>query len=81
MAGYRPLVRTLCATMISLAGVEQVNAGEVWSWHALDVTVLNTRMAEVTLHGRLRTGRSFGTVQQGRGGVITKFGCSPARHV
>jgi Protein of unknown function (DUF2490) len=66
--------RALCATAILLAGAERAGAGEVWSWHALDVTVLKTPLAEVTLHGRLRTGRSVGTPQQGRAGVITKFG-------
>ena len=46
-------------------------AGEIWSWHAVDATVLNTSKTAVTLHGRLRLGR--GTVQQGRAGVIAKI--------
>ncbi|MCL5098903.1 MAG: DUF2490 domain-containing protein [Candidatus Omnitrophica bacterium] len=48
-------------------------AGEVWSWHTVDVSVVKTSRAEVILHGRLRTGNSFGTPQQGRVGVISKL--------
>lgn len=64
----------LCAATLLPGGIERAFAGEIWSWHAVDATVLKTSKAEVILHGRLRTGRSFGTLQQGRTGVITKFG-------
>lgn len=57
---------------VLLAGAEQAAAGELWTWHALDATILKISSTEVTLHGRLRIGR--GTVQQGRAGVITKTG-------
>ena len=66
--------RALCATVILLTAYQHAHAGEVWSWHAFDVTVSKTPLTEVILHGRLRTGRSFGTPQQGRAGVVTKFG-------
>lgn len=74
MAQLRVLI---AAGAISLAAADQATAGELWSWHALDVTVLKAHAAEVTVHGRLRTGRTFGTPQQGRAGVITRFGVRP----
>lgn len=48
-------------------------AGEVWSWHTVDVSVVKTPGAEVILHGRLRTGNSFGALQQGRVGAVAKL--------
>ena len=64
----------ICAATL-LAGADTCAfAGEIWSWHAVDATVLKTSKAEVALHGRLRTGRNLGTPQQGRAGVIAKFG-------
>ncbi len=65
---------------VLLASEARAVAGEIWSWHAVDVTVLKTSRAEVLLHGRLRTGRSFGNPQQGRTGAISKFGL-PVRGV
>ena len=70
----RVLWRYIFAIYLLPAGVPQAGAGELWSWHTFDVTVIKTPAAEVTLHGRLRTGRDLGTPQQGRAGFITKFG-------
>lgn len=61
------------AALLLLAAAPYLPAGEVWSWHAVDLTVLKSSRAEVVLHGRLRTGRDFTTVQQGRTGVISRF--------
>src|SRR5438270_9119596 len=65
--------RMPCAVAFLLAGVQSLLAGEVWSWHSVDATILKTSAAEVLLHGRLRTGRSLGTPQQGRAGVVARF--------
>ena len=65
--------RALWTLAMVLASSERAAAGEVWSWHSIDVSVLKTSKAEVILHARLRTGNSFGTLQQGRTGVISKF--------
>jgi hypothetical protein len=59
--------------VLLIASARCASAGEVWSWHALDATIVKTSRAEITLHGRLRTGRDFATLQQGRTGVITRF--------
>src|SRR5690242_14610806 len=69
--------RALWTLAMVLASSERAAAGEVWSWHSIDVSVLKTSKAEVIVHARLRTGNSFGTLQQGRTGVIGKF---PQRH-
>jgi len=58
---------------VLLLACERGFAGELWSWHTFDVTAVKTSGAEVILHGRLRTGRSFGTLQQGRAGAVAKF--------
>lgn len=68
--GIRHVLRAL---VMALAASGQAVAGEVWSWHSMDVSVVKTAKAEVILHGRLRTGNSFGTLQQGRAGVFTRF--------
>lgn len=72
----RASIAKWCALGVTvlLASEGRALAGEVWSWHAVDVTILKTSRAEVLLHGRLRTGRTFGTLQQGRTGAIAKFG-------
>ena len=70
----------LYAAGLLLGGVAPCRAGEVWSWHSFDAGVLKTSTAEVTLHGRLRTGQPFGTLQQGRVGIVTKFALRRKRH-
>jgi hypothetical protein len=69
--------RPLYAVTLLLGGVVPCWAGEVWSWHSFDATILKTSTAEVALHARLRSGRSLGHLQQGRSGVIAKFGLRP----
>ncbi len=54
-----------------LASTGTLSAEELWSWHAVDFTLLKTPGFEWGLHTRLRTRE--GEVQQGRSGTILKF--------
>ena len=69
-SGANPWISRTVAVLV-VASMPAI-AGEVWSWHTVDVSVVKASRAEVILHGRLRTGNSFGTLQQGRVGAVTK---------
>lgn len=54
-----------------LASAGTLAAEELWSWHAVDFTLLKTPRFEWGLHNRLRARE--GEVQQGRSGTILRF--------
>lgn len=67
--GERRTALLAVSTAVLSAGT--LTAGELWSWHSVDFTLLKARGVEWGLHTRVRTRE--GELQQSRSGTILRF--------